>query len=296
MRRRRLRAPVCPGDTGDAVSPGAVVLVSVIPLPLRELARRASAGVAVHAGRGLSADVSAGYLLDGLDCVVERLVRAGPSRLDVGQLRRERVLDLRVVETDRRDLHLAGDVGEDLAGRRIAEVGIHVVLDGRTGVSRLAGREVAHLGEPGLLLRRSGYPLNELDRGFLVLSGGWHADPRTAPVGGAARQHRSDVPLALVGVAGLALDVAGHPRRAGDRGEGTGLERLVPLVGELLQASRDLRRRGVGGVLPGVLHAVAVLDVRGAVGLVVGLVALVNSGAEDACSAVDELALRLPGR
>src|SRR3954447_23939591 len=66
---------------------------------------------------------SARDLLDRVERVVERVVGRGALGLDVGQLRGERLLHLRVVETDRRDLHLAGDVTEDLSDGRVAEVG-----------------------------------------------------------------------------------------------------------------------------------------------------------------------------
>src|SRR3954452_13331102 len=65
---------------------------------------------------------SARDLLDGVLGGVERIIGRCPLGLDVRQLRGERLLDLRVVETDRRDLHLLGDAAEDLADGRVAEV------------------------------------------------------------------------------------------------------------------------------------------------------------------------------
>ena len=69
--------------------------------------------------------------------------------LHVGQLRGERLLDLRVVQTDRRDRHLRRDVAEDRAHRRVAEVGARRARHRRVGRGLGVGREVATLVRRG---------------------------------------------------------------------------------------------------------------------------------------------------
>ena len=234
----------------------------------------------------------------GVEGVAEGGVRVG-AVLDVGQLRREGVLDLRVVEPDRQDRHLRGDAAEDLADRRVAEVRVRRVEHRRLGGGVGVGREVAALRRrrPHLhLLRRGRQPLDEGDGGVDVRAVGGHAEPRAAPVGCAAGQHRGDVPLAGVVGPGLALDVAHHPARAGDRRERAARERLVPVVGERLQAGGDAVLRRLGGVPPCRLHARAVLRVGRAVGRGVGIFALVDGRREDARRAVDEVRVGGLGR
>src|SRR6185503_16015034 len=91
----------------------------------------------------------------------------------------------------------------------------------------------------------------------------------------------------------LTLDVTHHPGRAGDRGERPAGEGLVPWVRELGQPRGDPGLGRLGGIAPGVVDPVTVLDIRFAVGVVVGLLALVDSGGEDARGAVHERVARL---
>ena len=95
-----------------------------------------------------------------------------------------------------------------------------------------------------------------------MLARGRDGEVRAAPVAAVARD-AGDVPLAGAAVTGLPLDVADHPRRAGDGGERAVCEPLVPGGVELLQRRRLVQGDGLHGHVPGVLH--------GRVGLVDGV-------------------------
>src|SRR5699024_2247852 len=116
-------------------------------------------------------------------------------------------------------------------------------------------------------------PREELGGLLLVLAGLRDAEVGTAPVATLTTGEGGDVPLTAAGVAGLALDVADHPRGAGDRGEGAAAEAGVPArVDELLELGGQtvlagLCRHVEGGADGGVavddeLTGLVVVDLR----------------------------------